>query len=112
MIRSLRHLVPFWHRTFVVLCVGLVLALGVFGANADLHHLLHADDHAGDHAPSGADDGCAVVLWNGGATAPLEIPRQLFAPHVFVEVVAGPVFVVTPAAPDFRLPPGRGPPSV
>lgn len=112
MIRFPRRLVPFWHRTFVVLCVGLVLALGVFGANADLHHLLHADDHTGDHAPERADDGCAVVLWNGGATAPLEIPRQLFAPHVFVVVVARPVVVVTPVAPAFRLPPGRGPPLV
>lgn len=107
-----RRIVPFWHRTFAVLCVGLVLALGVFGANADLHNLLHADDHGCDHSHEGADDGCAVVLWNSGATAPLEIPREIFAPHVFVVVVARPVFVATLASPDFRLPPGRGPPSV
>lgn len=111
MIRSSR-IVPHWHRAFAALCMGLVLALGVFGANADLHHLLHADDHAVDHAPEGADDGCAIVLWNSGATVPLEIPRWVDAPHVLVVVVARPVFVVVSATPDFRRPPGRGPPAL
>lgn len=98
-------------RAFAGLCVGLVLVLGLFGANADLHALLHAAEHgpeAGEHHEAAAS--CAVDLLAAGVVVPLEVPVAVAAPVApDAGRVARPVLVWW-AEPDHRLRPGRGPP--
>lgn len=115
---ALRHRSPpFWHRLFAGLGVALVLALGVFGANADLHGILHGEDHGHDHGHASApassrDDGCAVVLLATGATVPVDVPAGLGAPEL-TWLAERPVTAGAAVARrlDYRLPPGQAPPS-
>lgn len=105
---------PWWHRLFAVLGVALVLALGVFGADADLHERLHDHEHGCHHHDAAGEDSapCAVVLFAAGVTVPLEVPA--FVPAPFVRVVATLTASRSSGAPmvvDVRQPPGRGPPS-
>ena len=86
-------------------CAALVLALTVFAASPSAHDSLHANRTAA------GDDGCAVVLFAGGVSLPLD-PPVLQPPAAFAREVAhasaGEVFLVSPR---YLRQPERGPPA-
>lgn len=97
-------------RLVAVLCVATLLALGVFGSSASLHAALHpCDQPSSGHVHHGWD-GCAVDLYASGVSMPLDVPSTVPAPLERVLEREVPFVRAVDAAPDFRLPPGRGPP--
>lgn len=84
--------------------IARVFALGLFAASPSLHALLHQHDQAP------AEDGCAVVLFASGVSAP---PALVAVPPVAAEwqeqsfADATNWFVDSPR---YLLQPGRGPP--
>jgi hypothetical protein len=95
---------------------GVVLMLSLLSVAPSLHAHLHAHaetvDHDHHHSSADHDDlGCAVTLFQHGATAPLELPR-LATPPAPVWIAMLPPSRDTPAlsAPGQLLRPARGPP--
>jgi hypothetical protein len=101
--RQRRSWAEFLHRLGAAGAAALVFALGLLAASPELHSLLHDTD---------GDDGCAVVLFANGVSAPLgviavtppaaawaEQPRAI-TPEIFL------------AAPRYLRQPERGPPDV
>jgi hypothetical protein len=91
-------------RLFAAGSIALVFALGVFAASPGLHAWLHHNDQAS------AEDGCAVVLFANGISAPLAVVAVPPAPmdwqdHAFPEATGRLVILSR-----HLLPPGRGPP--
>ena len=85
-------------------CIALVFALGVFAASPSLHALLHQCGQSLD------DDGCAVVLFANGVSAPLAMIAVPPAPAEWQEwSFSGSTNRFRDSA-RYRLPPGRGPP--
>ena len=97
-----------WQRWLALGSVLLVFALGVFGANAELHAALHDDE-----APAAEvhEHGCAVVLFATGTDLPVEclLVLQPLAPVTAERVAARESGY---AEPHYRLPPGQAPPQV
>ena len=95
-------------------CAALVLALTVFAASPVAHDWLHGHPQTCKHAHSApdprADDGCAVVLFAGGVSLPLD-PIAIVEPAVasggVSPVTAADVFLVSPR---YLRQPERGPP--
>lgn len=85
----------------------MVLALGIFGANSELHAALH-----GDAAPTAAHDaGCAVDLFAAGSEVPVECVFVLADFKVVsLDGLAG--CESGYADPAYRLRPGQAPPRV
>lgn len=84
----------------------LVLALTVFAASPSAHGMLHDHDGA-----IHADDTCAVVLFAGGVSLPLETPAPLppvVAWQPLVPAIAEEIFFTSPR---YLHQPERGPPS-
>ncbi len=82
----------------------LVLALAVFAASPELHAWLHTTGGAP------GDDGCAVVLFAHGVSAPLGVVAAAPPASAWREqprVVPGGVFL---ASPRYLRQPERGPP--
>ncbi len=101
-----------WQRTLAALGIGLVLALGVFGADAGLHAKLHGADHA-DHSHDAEQGGhCAVELFAGGVSLPLDLGGLVAVPVVRTLESDRPPHEVWIAETPHRQPPGRGPPLV
>jgi hypothetical protein len=86
--------------------MAVVLALGIFGANADLHAALHGDTALASH-----EAGCAVDLFAAGTDVPVAAVFVLAAVQVgSVDGLAGcESGYVDPA---YRLLPGQAPPRV
>jgi hypothetical protein len=104
-----RHHLRFWQRCLAALGVALVLALGLFGANAGWHaELHHCEHHAAPHE-DGETDGCAVELLAAGVEIPVEAPQVVAAALVAREDFRL-VESAWVAAPGYRLRPSRGPP--
>jgi hypothetical protein len=104
-----RPALRFWQRCLAALGVALVLALGLFGANADWHAELHdCGQHAAPHG-DGETDGCAVEMFAAGVEVPVDAPSvagaALAAREDYRLVKSALV-----AAPGHRLRPSRGPP--
>lgn len=110
-VRRVQPVNPLQHA-YAALCVGLLLALGIFGASANLHAALHgADARHATHQPT-ADDGCAITLFASGVEVPVDVPAAAPMPR---QPVSERLTVATDACfaePDHRLRPGRGPPRV
>jgi hypothetical protein len=98
----------FWLRCTALAGVALVLALGVFGANADWHAVLHAHDDA-HHEPHTDDAGCAVELFASGVDTPVESPSAPLVARRVAEILRA-VAAVDVAAPEYRLLPSQAPP--
>ena len=102
----------FWQRCTALAGVALVLALGVFGANADWHAQLHESDQgtAGHHEESGARaDHCAVELFAAGMETPVDAPSAPVVAHQVAEILRAAADVDF-AAPEYRLLPSQAPP--
>lgn len=85
-----------------------MLALGVFGANADWHAELHAHDDA-HHAPPADDAGCVVELFASGVDTPVDAPSAPLVARRVAEILRA-VAAVDVAAPEYRLLPSQAPP--
>ena len=84
----------------------LVLALTIFAASPAAHDWLH-DSGISDH-----DTGCAVELFAGGVSVPLDLPAVQPPPATtgaITPATAAEVFLVTPR---YLRQPERGPPSL
>jgi hypothetical protein len=82
----------------------LVFTLGLFAASPILHRQLHQAGH------STSDDGCAIVLFAGGVSLPLEMaalppPTAEWREQSYVEPTE--LFL---ASPRYLLQPAHGPP--
>jgi hypothetical protein len=91
-------------RQLATICAGLVFALGLFAASPVLHAQLHHNPH------SSSDDGCAVVLFANGVSAPLGAivaapPSTEWNEHCPVRSTE--IFLDSPR---YLLQPERGPP--
>ena len=99
-----RRLIESLRRLMAAGCIALVFALGLFAVSPSLHALLH------QHDQSSAEDGCAVVLFASGVSAPA---APIAVPPVSVEwqeqsfADAARQYVDSPR---YLLLPGRGPP--
>jgi hypothetical protein len=92
------------HRALAALCAALVLGLTVLAACPQLHAWLH-----GEKAVE-ANDACAVVLFAQGITDPGgAVAALVSALRVLRGEVPAPAISFR-GEPDFRLPPGCGPP--
>ena len=83
----------------------LVFTLGLFGASPILHGQLHHNDGV-----ASSDDGCAVVLFAGGASVPLVVTALPPPPVEWREqpyVTSPEIFLDSPR---YLLQPERGPP--
>lgn len=100
-------------RAFAAVCIAVLLALGVFGANGQWHGALHGADHGptSDVLPEHGD-GCAVDLFASGVSVPLEVPSAVAQPVVAATGRLEAARELWLAEPEFRLRPGRGPPRV
>lgn len=84
----------------------LVLALTILAASPAAHDSLHADRTAR------TDDGCAVVLFAGGVSLPLD-PPALRPPATIVREIAHATAVeVLLVSPRYLRQPERGPPEL
>ena len=95
--------IDFLHRFGAAGAAALVFALGLLSASPELHSLLHDTD---------GDDGCAVVLFANGVSAPLGAIAVTPPAPEWVEqagVVAPEIFLT---APRYLRQPERGPPAV
>jgi hypothetical protein len=84
--------------------VALVLLLSVLGSNPELHRCIHGAEN------SGSEDGCAVVLFAHGLSAPFDTAVLAATPaewSTFARPATAEVFV---ASPRYLHVPGRGPP--
>jgi len=89
-------------------CAALVFALTIFAASPVAHGLLNEDGH--DHAHAASDDTCAVVLFAGGVSPPVDplaITPPTIVPQGISPVTAAEVFLVSPR---YLRQPERGPP--
>jgi len=108
------------HRLFAALATVLVLALGIIGADGNLHAKLHAAEHActhapGDHHPAPAgpaahDETCAVELFAAGVSLPVDPTHVVVAPLARDRALAVVTDLRGAAEAPHRLPPGCGPP--
>jgi hypothetical protein len=106
MIRSLRRRADFFRRFLAGSAAALVLALGVFAASPVLHDWLHGAD------ATTVDDGCAVVLFANGVSAPLgaiAITPPAADWRELARPIAREIFL---ASPRYLRQPERGPPLV
>ena len=84
----------------------LVLALTIFAASPVAHDWLHESGN-GD-----SESGCAIVLFAGGVSLPLDLPAvtpPVAATGTITPATAAEVFLVTPR---YLRQPERGPPSL
>jgi uncharacterized membrane protein YgdD (TMEM256/DUF423 family) len=85
-------------------CAVVIFALGLFAASPVLHEQLH------HHAQPMADDGCAIVMFAGGALVPVAVtavppPRALS--YEQRDIRSAEIFL---SSPHYRLQPECGPP--
>ncbi len=98
------------HRAYVALCIGLLLAMGVFGANARLHAALHDSGQPAESHHQGEGDSCAVALFATGVSVPLDVPAGMGMPVRLEPARLTATADIWLAKPEHRLMPGRGPP--
>ncbi len=103
--RHARRQAPGWFRTLFILGSALqIFALGLFAVSPSLHEQLH------HHADSPQADGCAIVLFAGGVSLPLDVTAEPPRSSEWREqpsVAAREVFVDSPR---YLHRPERGPP--
>jgi len=83
----------------------LILLLSVLTSSPELHHLFHG------HDDSGADDGCAVVLFAGGVSIAADTAVVAAEPMVWQLARRAAPTEILLTSPSFLLPQGRGPPA-
>lgn len=91
----------------------LVLGLTIFAASPKAHEWLHASDHA--NCPESAttqaeEDACAVVLFAGGVSLPLEpvaVPEPVILAQAISPATAAEIHLISPR---YLRRPERGPP--
>ncbi len=99
-----------WQRCTALVGVAFVLALGVFGANADWHAELHACDHEAPlRAGEAGGDACAVEIFAAGVDTPVDAPSAPLMARRVAEILRA-VAAVDVAAPEYRLLPSQAPP--
>ena len=84
--------------------IALVLLLSVLAANPELHRVFHFG------TDPGAEDGCAVVLFTHGVSAPLDSAVLAATPALWRALDRPAVAEIFLASPRFLHPPERGPP--
>ena len=94
----------FLHRLLAGGSAALVLALAVFAASPELHSWLHSDDGVA------GDDGCAVVLFANGVSAPLGVIAVVPPSATWQEQPRAIAEEICLASPRYLHQPERGPP--
>jgi len=84
--------------------ITLVLLLSVLAANPELHRVFHFG------TDPGVDEGCAVVLFTHGVSAPLDTAVLATTPALWRALARPEVAEIFLASPRFLHPPERGPP--
>lgn len=111
---------PPFQRLFALACTLLVLALGVVSVSPALHAQLHSPAVQSDcghaHHPDTGEAkhelSCAVELFAAGISLPVDPTQMLVAPLDRATQSTHGAESQAIVAPDFRQPPGRGPPRV
>lgn len=93
----------FLHRLGAAGAAALVFALGLLAASPELHGLLHDTD---------SDDGCAIVLFANGVSAPLGVIAVTPPESSWIEQPLASARDIFLTAPRYLRQPERGPPSV
>lgn len=91
----------------------LVLALTVFVASPTAHEWLHADDHANCHESESTqadEDACAVVLFAGGVSLPLDPVAVLEPVALALTISPATAAEIHLVSPRYLRRPERGPP--
>ena len=102
--RHRQSFAEFFRRFIAAGSATLVFALGVFAASSELHSRLHSD------AGIPADDGCAVVLFANGLSAPLATIAVAPPPAEWREQPRVQMAKIFLATPRYLRQPERGPP--
>lgn len=84
--------------------IALVLLLSVLAANPELHQVFHSG------ANSSHDDGCAVVLFAQGVSAPFDSAVLAAVPAEWTVLIRAGISEIFVSSPRYLLLPGRGPP--
>lgn len=84
--------------------IALVLLLSVLASNPELHRFIHGDSEAGH------EDGCAVVLFAHGVSAPLDTAVIATTPAEWVALSRPEIAEIFLASPRYLHLPERGPP--
>ena len=84
--------------------IALVLLLSVLTTSPELHRLFHGLDNAGH------DDGCAVVLYAHGVSAPLDTAMVATTPAEWRELSRPETAGIFLTSPRYLHQPERGPP--
>ena len=102
--RHRQSLAEYFRRFMAAGGAALVFALGVFAASPELHSRLHVHDGVP------ADDGCAVVLFANGVSAPLAAIAIAPPPVEWREQPRAQTAEIFLASPRYLRQPERGPP--
>lgn len=84
--------------------VALVLVLSVLGSSPELHRLIHGG------ADAGHEDGCAIMLFAHGVSAPSDTAVPDATPETWVALSRPETIEIFLTSPRYRLQPERGPP--
>ena len=84
--------------------IALVLLLSVLASNPELHRLIHGD------ADAGHEDGCAVVLFANGVSAPFDTAVFAATPAELIALSRPETVEIFLTSPRYLHQPERGPP--
>ena len=84
--------------------IALVLLLSVLGSNPELHRLIHGA------TDSGSEDGCAVVLFAHGVSAPFDTAVLAATPAAWTALSRPGSAEIFLTSPRYLHQPERGPP--
>ena len=84
--------------------VALVLLLSVLGSNPELHRFIHGAED------SGSEDGCPVVLFAHGVSAPFDTAVLAATPATWAAQSRPETAEIFLSSPRYLHPPERGPP--
>ena len=103
-LRRSRLLAEVPRRLLAAGSIALVLLLSVLATNPELHRVFHAPSDAGH------EDGCAVVLFAHGVSAPLDTAILASSPAQWLAFSRPETAEIFLASPRYLHQPERGPP--
>jgi hypothetical protein len=84
--------------------IALVLLLAVLASHPELHRFLHS------HTDAGHEDGCAVVLFAQGVSAPFDTAMVVATPAIWLALLHSETVEIFLTSPRYLHQPERGPP--
>lgn len=103
-LRRLLLIAPAPRRLLAAGGIALVLLLSVLTANPELHRFIHGDGEAGH------EDGCAVVLFAHGVSAPFDSAVLAATPAAWASLSRPETAEIFLTSPRYLHQPERGPP--